>query len=150
MFTCRQFTEADAELALNLARGCPPLDVHTPYTYWVVSRYYGETCYFLEEDGLPIGYLLAVPKGRTLFLWQLGILESHRGKGSTTLLFDALALSVEGMFDAFELTISPDNAASYGALASWCRSHQLRIERLNSIVVPEHEEPGEILYRIVL
>ncbi len=150
MFTCREFAETDAECALNLARSCPPLDVHTPYTYWVVSRYYGDTCYLIEDDGDPVGYLLAIPKGATLFLWQLGIVESHRGKGLTALLFDALASSAKGMFDAVELTISPGNGASYGALASWCRSHQLAIERLNPIVVPEHEEPGEILYRIRL
>lgn len=150
MFSCRGCTEADADLILNLARACPPLDVHTAYTYWVVCHLYGGTSSILMDDQEAVGYIMGVPKDRTLFIWQLGVLPRYRGQGLTALLFNALLSSSASRFDEIELTIAPDNNASFGALASWSRANGLRIEELGIIAVPEHHEPGEILYRLQL
>ena len=150
MFTCRPVDEEDAELLLCLARSCPPLDVHTPYTYWVICHLYHATTIVLEEDRQAIGYVMAVPRGRTLFVWQVGILETHRGLGLSAMLFDALAESASGNYTSLELTIAPENVASFGALSGWCRRNNLVVLPQGPIVVPEHDEPGEILYRVDL
>lgn len=150
MFNCRPVRDDEAALLLNLARLCPPLDVHTPYTYWVICHLYGATTMVLEDDGTAIGYLMAVPRNRSLFLWQVGILESHRGRGLATLLFDALAAATKGDFDTFELTIAPENGPSNAAFASWCRKNGLTPVPLHPIDVPEHEEPGETLFEVLL
>lgn len=150
MFACRPVTDGDAALLLHLARSCPPLDVHTGYTYWVICHLYRETAFVLEEGGRPVGYVMAVPHGRVLFVWQVGIQEEYRGLGLAGRLFDALAMASRGRFDLLELTISPDNAASLGAFNSWCRNAGLLVDAVGPIRVPEHEEPGEILYRVNL
>src|SRR5690606_20196666 len=41
----------DATLLRSLARRCPPLDLHTPYTYWVQATYFGDTCFVAELGG---------------------------------------------------------------------------------------------------
>lgn len=39
----RNVTERDTETLMNLAKNNPPLDVHTPYTYWVIAKYFSRT-----------------------------------------------------------------------------------------------------------
>lgn len=152
----RGLASEDSELLLRLARACPPLDVHTPYTYWVVSHLFAGTSFVLMDgaSGRTAGFLTGIPSGdgRTLFCWQVGVLPEYRGWGGSGLLFGAAARQarVLGM-TRMETTISPENPISRAALGGFVLREDLTAETVRDIDVPERgEDPNETLYAINL
>lgn len=142
-FSVRQLTADDSELLLNLARACPPLDVLTAYTYWMVSHLYSSTSYVLVDGatGRTAGYVMGLPGEDTMFCWQLGILPEFRGWGGSGLLFAALAnRAVELELDKMEMSIGTRNEVSRSALASFVRDWGGTAEALRDIVVPERDD----------
>jgi hypothetical protein len=61
--------EKDSETLFNLAKNNPPLDVHTPYTYWVIAKYFSDTSFILEQNGVPIGFITALETPEFIFIW---------------------------------------------------------------------------------
>ena len=76
----RQVQPEDATLLRELARRCPPLDVHTHYTYWVIARYFGKNSFIAEQEGRGAAYITSVENNDTLLIWQIGITEALRGR----------------------------------------------------------------------
>lgn len=150
MLTVRPVNHDDAGLLLGLAKRCPPLDVHTPYTYWVICHSFAETSFVLRDDADPVGFLTGVGRGQELLIWQIGILPAARGQGASVLLLNALEERSAAMgITSFTTTIAPSNAASNGAMRSWCTLQGLTMTRAGTIVVPEHEDDeAEVLLRI--
>lgn len=118
-----------------LAQQCFPLDVHTPYTYWVNASYYSQCCFLLEDDEKPIGYIMAIDAPMVVFIWQIGILKEYRKKGLSYALISSCmdyAVSVE---KNIELTIAYDNDSSYAAFKTACQKRNLSMEKLEQIEV---------------
>ena len=88
MITLRNAAGSDAGLLRHMARSCPPLDLHTSYTYWVAAEYFGSGSYILEDDGICAGYIMTVQTPETIFVWQIGILPEYRGRGLSRRLID--------------------------------------------------------------
>ena len=88
----KKVDENDFSIMKHLALKCPPLDVHTSYTYWVVSKLFGEYCFLAKDGEKPIGYIMCVRNDSVLLIWQIGILKEYRTKGISRLL-------IEGVFD---------------------------------------------------
>lgn len=152
----RELAAEDSELLLRLARACPPLDVHTPYTYWVVSHLFARTSFVLVDgiSGRTAGFLTGIPAGdgATLFCWQVGVLPEYRGWGGSGLLFGAAAQRARELgLSRMETTISPENAVSRAALGGFVLREDLTAETVRDIDVPERgEDPNETLYAINL
>ncbi len=151
MYTIRTALESDAPLLRRLAKNCPPLDLHTQYTYWVIAAYFGRGCFILEADGEPAGYLTTVDAPSTVFVWQIGILEPHRGKGLSRMLIRAAADYAKTVSKDLEVTIAADNAASYAAFRSFCDACGTPLERVGVAEVTDLDDPDfretEIRYR---
>lgn len=145
----RQLDAEDYELLLNLARACPPLDVLTPYTYWMVSHLYASTSYVLVDraSGRAAGFVMGLPAEDVVFCWQLGVLPEFRGWGGSGLLFEALARrAAELGLDRMEMSIGTTNEISRSALAGFVRDWGGTARALRDIVVPERDEdPSETL-----
>ena len=128
-FIIRQAEEKDAPLLRHLAKNCPPLDVHTQYTYWVVASFYGEYSFFVyEKNGdSPVGYVMCVKTNDTLFFWQIGVRKEYRGRGLSRLLIDAVFKKAESETESpiLGVTIAKDNQNSYFAFLSLLH-HNLR------------------------
>ncbi len=151
MYTIRTATESDAPLLRRLAKNCPPLDVHTQYTYWVIASYFGRGCFILEADGEPAGYLMTVDAPSAVFVWQIGILEPHRGKGLSRMLIRAAAEYARSVSKALEVTIAADNAASNAAFRGYCSDCGTPFERVGVAEVSDLDDPDfretEVRYR---
>lgn len=151
--TLRSATAADAAVLRDLARRCHPLDVHTPYTYWVVCNFFGKGCFLLELEGEPVGYLMTVRTPECLFVWQIGLLEPYRGQKHSQMLIGAAAECAAELGLEIQLSIAPENAASYGAFSAYCRDHGMVLEPCGQISLTDlgdltfREE--EIHYRMV-
>lgn len=140
----------DAGLLLDLARRCPPLDVHTPYTYWVICHYFGDTSFVAEDDRGPMAFVTGIVSGSTLFVWQIGVVPDRRTAGVAGILLEAIHTRTKELgLTRIETTITPDNGPSNALFSSSARRMGATFDMLDKIVVPEHEgEPPEILFCI--
>ena len=150
--TVRNACASDSPLLRALAAACGTLDVHTPYTYWVACRYHSKSIFILEDSGTPVGYIMALDNPDCVFLWQIGILSSHRGKGLSKLLYARVMDFAAAAEKPLQVTIAPENKASYGAMENYCRSRGLTIQaedtlHLNDCIDREFQET-EIIYTV--
>lgn len=150
--TVRSAAAGDAALLRDLARRCYPLDVHTPYTYWVVSRFFGCGCFLLEHSGEAVGYIMTVETPECLFVWQIGLLEPWRGQGRSQTLIGAAAAYAAKLGKEIRLSIAPENKASYGAFSAYCRDHGMTLEPCGEVSLTDLEDKDfreyEICYRM--
>ncbi len=55
--TVRPLTEQDAESLKKLASECQPLLVNGVYVNFFLAKYFGNSCFVLEIEGKPIGFI---------------------------------------------------------------------------------------------
>jgi L-2,4-diaminobutyric acid acetyltransferase len=74
------------------------LDLNSPYSYLMLGKFFGQTCLVAEEDGRIVGFVSAFrppQESETIFVWQIGVADSQRGKGVGSALLREL-LECEG------------------------------------------------------
>ncbi len=152
MHRVRNITEKDVLLIRNIAKQCYPLDVHTHYTYWVVTKYYNDCSYIIESNGTPIGYIMAVDTPTILFIWQIGILKEYRGKHLSERLISMVVRHAKKLNKDIEVSIAPDNKASYFSFKNYCEKYEIEFEEIGEVNIHDPHESDfheyEILYRI--
>lgn len=147
MICIRNVTKNDANLLQNLANSCKPLDVHTIYTYWVLCNYFNNSCYILEIDTKPIGFITAVQSNKML-IWQIGILSEYRGNGYSLKLIDAVISNINDTED-IRVTIDKNNDASNGAFKKYASVNNYEIRAVDSLKLKGIDiEEDEIIYNI--
>lgn len=139
-------TERDAELLYELAKQCPPLDMHTPYTYWVICKYFANQSFVLVLDGQPIGYIMAIQTNDCMFLWQIGIKSDFRGRGYSQFLIDIVVTQANQLHLPVQTTIDINNVASYRAMAKYCGTQGLVFNQIG-VCAPSGCH-AEILYEM--
>lgn len=131
----RNVTSNDVSVLHELAKNNYPLDVHTPHTYWVLTKYFSDTCFILEVNGKPQGFLTAMTTPEYVFAWQLGINEEYRGKDFAVLLFDKLVEVAKLKNLYISLTIAPDNRASFKCMKKYCDKRKYKFKRYDECVI---------------
>lgn len=107
----------DAAAIWQLVNDTKPLDVNSCYLYLLLCHHFPDTCVVAKDGtGEVLGFLSAYRDPRqkdTLFIWQLGVKETARGRGLARRMHDEL-LSRRELEDInyLELTITPSNEAS--------------------------------------
>lgn len=134
----------------ELASQCKPLDLHTSYTYWVITHYYKEFCFILEEEENPVGFITALVNNSTGFIWQIGILQKYRGQKLSVKLIDSVLCSFQKKgIHLVQLTISPNNEASYNAFSRYCKNNAYSFQRLTNELIPDVDiVHTEVVYQI--
>lgn len=145
----RQVQPEDAALLRELARRCPPLDVHTHYTYWVIARYFGKNSFIAEQDGRGAAYITSVENNDTLLIWQIGITEALRGRGLSFELIDRVVTAARQAGKSVQVTIDRQNLPSNGAFRSYCRKKGYVLRRVGQLslrdpLLPSFAEDEEI------
>lgn len=150
--TIRPVTEADAVLLRQLAVRCPPLDVHTHYTYWVLCHLAQNGCFIAEDDGQPVGFTTSLRDGDAFFLWQIGILPSHRGAGLASRLISAVSDHARRQHVTnLEFSIDPANVPSLTAFTAFAAHNGSSLTGIGRVDLhDEGLDEVEDLYRIEL
>ncbi|HZG72866.1 MAG TPA: diaminobutyrate acetyltransferase [Chondromyces sp.] len=112
----RQPTKEDGASVWELIKSTGILDLNSPYSYLMLCEYFPDTCVVAEEDHRIIGFVSAFrpPQARdTIFVWQVAVHESQKGKGLGRRLLEEL-LNRESCEDVhyLEATVSPSNLPS--------------------------------------
>ncbi len=149
----KSVTAEESALLKHLAAKCPPLDVHTQYTYWVVANFFGEYSFIAYDNEKPIGYIMCIIKDNTLFVWQIGVLENYRHNNCSSLLIKAaFDKATENKINTIFVTIAKDNVASFRAFNSFCAANGYSIQKYKNVKITDIDFPSfceeEIMYLI--
>lgn len=139
----------------KLVKDSGVLDVNSSYSYLMLCKYFQDTCAIAEEDGKAVGFVTGFrpPSDmETLFVWQIAVDPSQRGRGLASKLIQEL-LKREPGAKYITATISPSNKASQALFKRLASDLNANIEESASDGIPEHIFPeggheAEHLFRI--
>ncbi|MDC3417113.1 diaminobutyrate acetyltransferase [Aquibacillus sp. 3ASR75-54] len=108
------------------------LDQNSPYKYIMMCEYFAETCVVAKENDKVVGFVTAfIPPKRqdVVFVWQIGVDASQRGKGiASKLLNELINRKVCENVNFVEATITPSNKASQSLFRRLAREHNTTCE----------------------
>ncbi len=129
---CRRPTRADASAVHALVRSSPPLDVNSTYAYLLLCTHFAATSAVAECDGAIVGFVsgyLEPEAPDTLFIWQVAVAPTARGRGvGRRLLDEVIARPACAGVRYLETTIGPDNDASWRLFRGFARAHAAACE----------------------
>jgi len=119
---------------------CKPLGVHTGYTYWMLFNYFGDSCFLMEENGVPIGYISGMKSSTfkdVFFLWQIGVAAEFRDRGYAYLLLEK-AMEAAKRLDCKVMQFSIESASEVGykAISGFAKRNNLKMSALGEIKYP--------------
>lgn len=139
----------DGNSIYQLVSHSPPLDINSLYSYLLVCAHFNKSSVVAEYQGKIVGYVSAYihpHKEDTLFIWQVAVDSSMRGKGLAHKLLMKL-IERKGLENIrfLETTVSPSNHASralFEKLARKMQANLKEVEFLSSDLFGEsgHEE----------
>lgn len=134
----------------RIARDSQAIDVNSPYSYVLWCRDFSATSLVARSSAGVCGYVTGYARPaepETLFIWQVAVDASVRGRGLARRMLDHLA--ADG-YRYVEATVTPGNTASDRLFTSFARNHGAELVRTPlfaaDLFLGDHE--AEILYRI--
>ena len=150
--TIENLREDMTGVARNIVMSCQELDLHTPYTYWVLAKYYHDTCFIMKADNQTAGLITGINNDGIGFVWQIGILEEYRRKGYSYYLIDRQFRQFKSLgVQRVELTIEEGNKASLAAFQGYCSKYHFSMLQDEIISINAKDlVQNEVLYHIIL
>lgn len=151
----RNCKETDVDKVRRFVDLSKPLDLHTPFTYWVLLRYFGDSCFVIEEENRVIGFISGMAssceKG-VFYVWQIGVAPPYRGKGHADILIQTiLGAAKKQRCHSLHITISPENQSSFKAFSRFAEKRCLPMKKIGVLCFfdsLEQREVAEDLYEI--
>ncbi|MDZ5783159.1 diaminobutyrate acetyltransferase [Marinococcus luteus] len=131
------------------------LDLNSSYKYIMMCEFFAETCVVAKENDELVGFVTAfIPpeKQDTVFVWQVGVDTSQRGKGLASRLLDALLerdVCEEVLY--LEATITPSNEASQALFKKLAKKRETEVtvsECFTEDLFPDDEHEEELTFRV--
>ncbi len=116
----------------NLIERCPPLDLNSTYHYLIQSHYFNSTCSIAFDSNKVVAFVsgfINPSKNNSLFIWQVAIDESYRGKGLGIELIEFI-LNRNKNIVSIETTITEANKASRRMFEKIQEKYQTKISEL--------------------
>lgn len=143
--TFRMPSEEDGKDVWQLIKETGVLDLNSSYSYLMWSKFFDETSVVVEADGQIVGFISGFiqPKSpETLFVWQVAVDASQRGKGLASRMLQAiLHRHTCRNIRCLEATVSPSNKASQALFRKLARD--FRTDCNVSEFFTENQFPGE-------
>lgn len=153
----RRPLKADGLAVHRLVAANPPLDVNSPYSYYLLCEHFAETCVLAEFQGEAVGFLSAYRRPdqpQVMFIWQVVVDPSMRGRGlAREMLLALLSRDTCHEVNTIESTVNPSNQASRRVFERFAEEHGEGLEEglfLNEAAFGEGDHESEILLRIPL
>ncbi|TFB14663.1 diaminobutyrate acetyltransferase [Filobacillus milosensis] len=131
------------------------LDQNSVYKYIMMCEYFSETCVVAKEEGKVVGFITGfIPpeKQDVVFVWQVGVDSSQRGKGVASQLLKEL-FNRDACKDVrfLEATVTPSNEASKKLFKGFARKNNTKCditELFTKDLFPSDEHEEEHRFRI--
>jgi L-2,4-diaminobutyric acid acetyltransferase len=139
LLTFRAPTSEDGADVWDLIRKSGPLDENSMYCNIVQCDHFADTCVIAELDGVIVGWISAfIPPDTpdTLFVWQVAVGESARGRGvAQKMLKELFERPVCADITRLKTTITADNDASWALFNSFAGNMDAELDH-----EPHYEE----------
>lgn len=115
-----------------LARDSRVLDVNSAYSYLLWCRDFWATSIVAETAGELAGFVTGFVRPEapgTLFIWQVAVAETQRGKGIGVAMLDGLLTRAPAGVRRLETTVSPDNTASRAMFTALARRRGMSLNK---------------------
>lgn len=151
--TFRAPSVADGARLWEIARDTEVLDLNSTYAYVLWTAEFSKASVVAEVDGTVVGFVtgfIRPSEPDTIFVWQVGVDASQRGKCLAARMLHALLDRLQHTVVRLRTTISPDNEASQKLFASVARDRGMELRKddyLSAADLGEGHEP-EDLYTI--
>ena len=136
-----------------LIAASPPLDVNSAYCNLLQCTHFAETCVVATIDGELAGWVsghLPPDQADTLFIWQVAVAASARGRGlGRRMLIELLARDACQTVRRLTTTITPDNHASWALFASLARHLDAEIVDVPWLIEGQHLSSGHATEHLV-
>lgn len=121
----RPARRTDGAAVWRQVRASKVLDVNSSYAYLLFLDHFGHTSVVAERDGEVVGFVTGFRpplRPEVVFVWQVAVDESMRGRGLARRMLDAL-VRLEGCHGVryLETTVTPSNGPSQALFASFAR-----------------------------
>ncbi len=131
------------------------LDENSCYAYLILCSHFADTCVVVENEGRVVGFATAYRpplKEDVMFLWQIGMEESLRGRGIAKKLLHVL-ISVSACREVryLETTVTPSNIPSRKLFQSLARDHRAHCDVtpwISSGLFKSRQHEPEHLFRV--
>ncbi|QQK75555.1 diaminobutyrate acetyltransferase [Salicibibacter cibarius] len=131
------------------------LDLNSSYKYLMMSEYFSETCVVVKEEGKLVGFITAFilpEKDNTVFVWQVGVDSSQRGKGlASRMLDELLERNACQEIKYLEATVTPSNDASQKLFRRLARTNETAChvsECFSEDLFPGDNHEAELSFKI--
>ncbi|VEF46286.1 diaminobutyric acid acetyltransferase [Bacillus freudenreichii] len=151
----REPTADDGSEIYELVKSSKVLDVNSSYSYLMWGKYFNKTSIVAVVDRKIVGFIsgfLQPTAPDTLFIWQVVVDRSQRGKGlATTLLIKLIKRLENTNIRYLEATVTPTNEPSnnlFKGLADKLGTEYTKYECFSEEQFPDPSHEAEIAYRI--
>lgn len=146
----------DGAAISRLVKESRTLDVNSSYLYFLLAEHFSNTCAVAQVDNELVGFVTAyfLPSDPSvLFVWQIAVAPSVRGKGLALAMLKNLAKrDWFPQIKEIQCTISPSNQASNQLFAKFAEHLSASVE-VSPFLTAEHlgqDHEDEPLVRIKL
>lgn len=127
----REARPEDGRFMHALVERCGTLEQNSPYAYVLLADHFGGTSVVATSEGKLVGMALGYrPPTRpdAIFVWQIGVDPSMRGRGLGIALLDAFTRTAGAKSARFlEATVAPSNVASRALFGAFARKRETEI-----------------------
>lgn len=139
----RNPTPEDATAIWQLVIDSGVLDHNSPYSYLILCTHFADTCIVAQYNAEIVGFVTAYRPPLSpdvVFVWQIGVAKSMRGKGLGVALLDALVHQQTCADVAYlDATVTPSNFASQSMFRAFARN--MKTQCVEEPYFPEHLFP---------
>ncbi|TSB45202.1 diaminobutyrate acetyltransferase [Alkalicoccobacillus porphyridii] len=146
-------TKEDSSAMWNLVNEST-LDQNSPYKYMMMADFFTETCIVAKQDEELVGFVTAFiqpERPDTLFIWQVGVDASQRGKGLASKMISELIKWNATEVHYLEATVTPSNEASralFKKLGNKLNAECEITDHFSASLFPDSSHEKEQLFRI--
>jgi len=150
----RSADPSDGAALWRLVQATGTLELNSPYFYLLWASEFGETCLVAEDAGQPVGLIVGFHPPHqpgAAFVWQVGVLPSHRGRGLGLRMLQAWkALPANAACRWVTATVADDNHASQALFQSLARVTGTGCEAQTHFTADQFpvDHPAEPLLRV--
>ncbi|TNF59856.1 MAG: diaminobutyrate acetyltransferase [Burkholderiales bacterium] len=144
----------DGAALWRLVQATGTLELNSAYFYLLWATEFGETCLVAEEGSRAVGLVIGFHPPRhpdAAFVWQVGVLPSHRGQGLGLRMLRAWKnLPANAGRQWVTATVAEDNTASLALFHSLARASGTRCESQPHFTADQFpvDHPAEPLLRV--
>lgn len=151
----RKPTEEDGAKIWQFIQNTGNLDLNSAYCYLMLCKFFPDTCVVAEKNEQIVGFVSAFRQPDAedvIFVWQVAVASSQRGKGlATSLVKELLQRKACADVRFLEATVSPSNVPSqslFKGLARFFRTNCEITECFSSKHFPVSGHEEEWIYRV--